>query len=724
MALTRRTRLWLLALAAAGGVLGLALALWPAPRIDQTLALRAQRYKVRVLRDTWGVPHVSAATDAEAAFGLAYAHAEDDFETIQGALLAARGRLAEVYGRGMAPNDYMVQLLRVWDFVQAGYEKDLSPETRALCEAYADGINVYAARHPDEALGFLYPVSGRDVVAGFVHKLPLFFGLDRTLKAIAEGTLLPKTTSHGAFAPDVNPAPATASAFTSATPLLGSNTFAVAPRRSADGATRLAINSHQPWEGPVAWYEAHVQSQQGWDMVGGVFPGAPVILHGHNRNLGWAHTVNRPDLIDVYRLKLNPANPNQYWFDGAWKDLEVRQARIRVKLLGPLHWTVAREVLHSVHGPVMRGPEGTFAIRFAGYGELRTVEQWYRMNKARNLEEWRAAMRLQAIPMFNCGYADKEGNIYYVYNARLPRRAPGYDWAGVLPGDTSATLWTEYLTYDALPQVLNPPSGFVQNCNSSPFRTTTGAGNPDAAAFPPALGIETRMTNRSLRALELLGADESITREEFDAYKFDVTYSEESSVGQRLRKLMNSASSKDPLAGEALGLIFAWDRRSNPENRQAALCLLTLRPTDDNDAAPVSGRELTNRLIDSAHQLQKTFGRLDPPWQDVLRLRRGSVDLGLGGSPDVLHAVYARPADDGRLVGVAGDSYVLLVEWDRAGRVSSRSIHQYGSATRDRWSPHYADQAALFVKGELKPVWLDPPEIGRHVERNYLPGGS
>jgi penicillin amidase/acyl-homoserine-lactone acylase len=681
---------------------GLALALWPRPRVDPAALVPKRRYDVQILRDTWGVPHVFGRTDPDVAYGLAWAHADDDFQTIQGALLAARGRLATALGREGAPNDYLVQLLRISDVVEAGYQRDLAPETRALCEAYADGINHYAALHPGEAMAELYPARGRDLVAGFVHKTPLFFGLDRVLRGLLE--------------PSASPSPP-------ATPA-GSNTFAVAPRRSADGFTRLAVNSHQPWAGPVAWYEAHLHSETGWDAVGGVFPGAPVILHGHNRNLGWAHTVNKPDLIDVYALEMNPADANQYKLDGAWRDLEVRTAAIRVKVLGPLFWTAHREVLWSVYGPVVRGPRGVFAIRIAGLGDVRHIEQWYRMNKATNFDEWLAAMRMNALPMFNVGYADREGHIYYVYNARLPERAAGYDWAGIVPGNTSRTLWTESLPFDRLPQVKDPPSGFVQNCNSSPFQTTLGPGNPDASAYAPSFGIETRMTNRALRALELLGADEQISREEFDRYKFDVVYSKASMVAAGLERLRTAPAPADPLARQALELVRGWDLQATADSRQTALAVMTLMPPDEPEAGEAPTPVLLDRLTRAARLLQDHFGRLDVPWQDVLRLRHGSVDLGLFGGPDLLHAVYGRPGPDGHIAGVAGDSYILLVEWDGQGRVSSRSIQPYGSATLDKRSRHYADQAPLFAATRLKPVWMDEAEIRAHLEREYRPGSS
>ncbi|HEU0090538.1 MAG TPA: acylase [Vicinamibacteria bacterium] len=689
-----------LLLAAVLAAAGLTLAVWPRRKIDPAALLPKRHYDVRILRDTWGVPHVFGRTDPDVAYGLAWAHAEDDFQTIQGAMLAARGRLATVLGREGAPNDYLVQLLRISDVVDAGYERDLRPETRALCEAYAEGINHYAALHPDEAIADLYPARGRDLIAGFVHKTPLFFGLDRVLRGLLEPAPSP--------GPPVTPT--------------GSNTFAVAPRRSADGFTRLAINSHQPWAGPVAWYEAHLHSETGWDAVGGLFPGVPLILHGHNRNLGWAHTVNKPDLIDVYALEMNPAHPTQYKLDGAWRELEVRTAAIQVKVLGPLSWTAHREVLWSVYGPVVRGPRGVFAIRIAGYGDVRHIEQWYRMNKASRFDEWLEAMRMNALPMFNVGYADREGHIFYVYNARLPLRSEGYDWSGIVPGNTSRTLWTESLPFDRLPQVRDPPSGFVQNCNSSPFHTTVGDGNPEPSAYSPAFGIETRMTNRSLRALELLGADEQITREEFDQYKFDVTYAGASVIAARIGQLLAAPVPADPLTRQALDLLRGWDRAATADSRAAALAVMALAPADEAEADMPPTSVLDERVAAAARRLQTQFGRIDVPWHDVLRLRHGTLDIGLFGGPDLLHAVYGRPGSDGRIAGVAGDSYILLVEWDPEGRVSSRSIQPYGSATLDAHSRHYADQAPLFAACRLKPVWMDESEIRAHLEREYRPG--
>lgn len=680
---------------------------------DSASVSKAGQYDVRILRDTWGVPHIFGKTDADAAFGLAYAHAEDDFETIQGSLLAARGKLASVYGRKSAPIDYMVHLLRIWDDIEEKYETDLSAEARAVCEAAADGFNHYAALHPHKVKHGVLPVTGKDVVAGFVQKVPMFFGLDDTLKELMGPERKRKVSERSTDRVTLS--------FPAFDLPTGSNTFAVGPNRSADGKTRLAVNSHQPWDGPVAWYEAHVHSEEGWDMVGGLFPGSPIILLGHNRNLGWAHTVNRPDLIDVYVLDINPENEYQYRFDGEWLDLEVRSAPIKVKLLGPISWTFKREVLWSVYGPVVRRPHGTYAVRYAGMGDVRQVEQWYRMNKARTLSEWKDAMRMQAIPSLNCGYADREGNIYYVFNALLPMRAEGYDWKQYLPGDTSETLWTEYVPFEKLPQVINPASGFILNCNSSPFRATLGPENPKLEDFSPTSGIETRMTNRALRAMELLGADESITEEEFYGYKYDMAYSKESKIADTVREILGMPPPDDPVVREAMDVLRSWDLRTNPENNCTAIGVLTAQPALMARFRGETPPDLAETFADIAHKLKKAYGRIDVPWSTVNRLRRGKVDIGLGGGPDILHAVYGGKLTNGTVAGRAGDCYLLMVTFDSNG-VTSRSIHQYGSATTDKTSPHYADQSPLFARRQTKPVWLDEAQIRANLEREYRPG--
>jgi acyl-homoserine-lactone acylase len=675
---------------------------WPESANLDGLVDAGASYDARILRDEWGVPHIFGQTDADVAYGLAYAHAEDDFLTIQQTMLAARGTLAAVYGLDATPNDYMVHLLRIWDVVDATYTSELSPEVRAICEAYADGLNHYAVLHPDEAFPGLFPATGKDVVAGSVHKSPLFFGLDGVLgELFSEEQAKPVSTRSAST---------------------GSNTLAVSPARSANGETFLAVNSHQPWEGLVTWYEAHLHSEEGWDAVGGLFPGMPMVTHGHNRNLGWAFTVNKPDLVDVYVLETNPDNPDQYRFDDEWLDLEVRTAPITVKLLGRIKWTVNEEVAWSVYGPVLRRPHGTYALRYAGQGHAGIYEQLYRMNKARDFGEWQSALQTPGLPMFNVGYADREGNIYYLYNGLIPQRAEGYDWSHYLPGDTSETLWTEYVPFEQLPQVLNPASGFIQNCNSTPYETTLGPENPRPDAYSATLGIEDWLTNRARRALELFGADPSITEQEFTTYKYDMTYSQNGDLPRYIEILLAAPLPQDPDVQTALDLVRGWDMRASPDSTGTALVIWTLQSLSFPEPDEIQPVELAQAFADTVDIFKQTHGGVAVPWSDVNRLVRGSLDLGLGGGPDLLHAVYGEQLEDGHLRGRQGDSYVMLITWDRSGEVHSRSIHQYGSATLDENSPHYADQAPLFVNRQLKPVWLDEGEIRAHLESEYRPG--
>ncbi|MDE3116324.1 MAG: penicillin acylase family protein, partial [Pseudomonadota bacterium] len=384
---------------------------------------KAGRYHVTIVRDSYGVPHIEGKSDADVAFGFAYAHSEDDFKTIQDVGMAVRGRLAQSEGLKAAPGDYLVHLMHVWSIIRSRYEKDLPADFRAVLQAYADGVNYYAALHPAEVKRDFQPMTGEDVAAGFIFKTPFFYSFDGTLKRLLEKT-------GGKPAPEI-----------------GSNGAAVAPSRSADGATRLLVNSHQPYSGAVAWYEAVLQSQQGWHVAGGFFPGSPFMLHGFNEHLGWANTVNAPDLVDLYRLKINPKNENQYWLDGAWHDFRIEQAAIRVKLWGPVVWTAYRPVYFAAQGPVMQTDHGSFAIRYAGMGEVRQALQYYRLDKAQNLDQWRAAMAMGALPSINYIYADAKGNIGYVYNGEFPVRKPGFDWQGYLPGTRSDLIWHDYLPF-------------------------------------------------------------------------------------------------------------------------------------------------------------------------------------------------------------------------------------------------------------------------------------
>lgn len=661
-------------------------------------------YDSVIRRDVWGVPHVLGRTDAAAAFALAYAHAEDDFPTIEEVMATSRGRLGEITGRDGAAIDYVYHLLDVRADVEARYETDLSAEARAVVEAYADGLNLYAAQHPGELrLPGLFPVTGEDVAAYSTMTLPFFFGLDRTITALVEGEDPPR---EGA---DPNER--------------GSNAFAVAPSRSPDGETQLILNSHQPWSGPVAWYEAQATSLEGLDMLGGLFPGAPLPLAGHNRHLGWANTVNRPDLVDVYELVLSE-DGESYRFDGRWRPLEKRRVWLRVRM-GPFVVPVPQTIRRSVHGPVIVNDRGAFAIRYAGIGEVRAIEQYYRLTKARDFDEWQRAMAMQAIPATNFVYADAEGHIGLFYNARFPARRAGHDWRGVLPGDTSETLWSDYAPYAAFPRLVDPASGFIVNANNSPCFASAAADNLDCGNFSELLGVEAFETNRAIRAIELLSRLEEIGPAALLRVKYDTGVSRRSIMGRYFESLL-AIEVRDPGGGRAQALLGRWDWNFDGRGPADSLAVLIARAIW---RPAYFGGELPERretLREAAAFLETHHGRLDPPLGALLRLQRGDADLALHGGPDVLRAIgwemQAPEQEDGILTADVGDSYILHMIWDAAGRVRSRSVHQFGAATSRPDSPHHDDQAPLFAAQRMKDTLFSQAAIRANTLCRYRPG--
>lgn len=679
----------------------------------EALAAPASNYDVEIIRDKFGVPHLYGQRDADVVFGLAYAQAEDDWATMQEIVVAARGNLAQQRGADAAVTDYLVHLLRVWPTTNAGYP-DLPQNIREIAEAYAHGTNLWASEHPDEVWDDVLPVTGEDVIAGFVFKTPFFYGLDGVFKELFEETR----------SKEISLGPDNAFLWTE-TPKypIGSNAIAVAPSRSTDGHTRLLINSHQPFAGPVAWYEARLKSEEGLDIAGGVFPGAPVILHGHNRNLGWANTVNKPDLADVYVLDVNPDNPNQYRLDGEWRDMEVSVATIKVKLFGPLEWHAQRDVKYSEHGPVLETEHGVYAVRYAGMGETRQLVQYHSLNRANNLEEWLDAMRLQALPSINYVYGDKDGNIAYIYNAQMPKRIDGWDWQKYLPGDRSELIWSEYHDFDALPQLINPPSGFVFNANNTPFEATDDADDLRPESFPVTMGIETQMTNRGYRGLELLRPDTQISAEEFKDYKFDKTYSKDSELAKLIEVWLAEDFSGEPDMEAAQKLLADFDMSADMDDRNAAVAVLAGEPVVWAQIQGTPMPDTIQSLRDTVAHLMEHWGRLDVPWGEVNRIRRGEVDLPLGGGPDLLRAVYARlPQDDGRLVAQGGDTMIYIADWAPDGSLKSESIHQFGSATLDETSPHYADQTPLYATEQFREIPWDREALEAEATRTYKPG--
>ncbi|WP_374765076.1 penicillin acylase family protein [Yunchengibacter salinarum] len=691
-------------------------------------ATLADRYDGEIIRDDFGVPHIYGPRDEDVVFGLALAHAQDDVETIEDVILASRGRLAAKKGLEAAKTDYLVGWMDVQGAVSRGYDSALSPRGRALARAYADGINYFASQQPGRISRQLLPVTGRDVVAGFTFKAPFFWGFDKVVAAVAEGRAkaaeqppragpgldgAPTRAARSFLAPAARHAP------------FGSQGIAVAPVKSSDGHVRLLINSHQPLTGPVAWYEARLKSDEGIDMVGGTFPGAPLILHGHGPTLGWANTVNRPDLVDIYKLTMNPDNDREYLHDGHWVPLDVRSVPITVKLWGPLRWTVQRKVEESVHGPVFRTETGVYAVRWVGRNEVRHLDFLLRLNTARSFFDFQQAFQLQAFASLNFIYADRNGHIAHFYNAKLPDRPVRHggrtvDWRAVLPGDSPDLVWDSYHPFDLVPMTIDPPRGFVFNANNDPFLSTDGPFQPDPADYTPDLGIERGITNRARRILTRMTGEPQISADEFRALKYDKTYAPDSRVARLVARVADRPLPEhladDPDRRQAQHLLQAWDRRVTQDSRAAALAVLTVNAFVHGDGA-VTDDALHAAFDGAVSALLAHHGRVDPAWGEIVRIRRGDQSWSTGGGPDVPRALYADGLDaDGQYTAQAGDSYILFVDWDETGQVLSRAVHNFGAATSRPESPHFDDQVGLFVQERTRMVKWRRAVLDRHAE--------
>jgi penicillin amidase/acyl-homoserine-lactone acylase len=677
----------------------------------------ARSYFAEVIRDEWGVPHILGKTDADTSFGLAYVHAEDDYQTIQNVVAATRGQLARYNGMDAAPTDYIVALLNVWPSIEQQYKSNVPEDVKALAQGYAAGLNLYASRHLEDTWQGLAPFTAEDVLAGFMFKTPFFYGLDKTLLSLFDDERELSISLVDAVDGSQTKAFEVAQY---ADIELGSNGIAINAARSGDNTTRLLINSHQPLTGPVAWYEAHLKSEEGLNIMGGLFPGTPLILHGFNEHLAWANTVNHIDLADSYILTRNPDNANQYKLDGKWHDFESTEVNIQVRLFGPFAFNAKRKVLRTVHGPVIEGKKHTFAMRYAGAGEIRQLEQYYRLNKSQNLNQFMDAMAMNALPSINYVYADKDDNIGFIHNAQFPARPIDGDWSGDIPGDRSELIWQGYLDFEKVPKLINPQSGLVFDVNNTPFTATDGSDNLQATNFPQSMGLASDETNRSLRLLELLAGKSKVSKQALLDIKFDHAYSPKSEEYIAIQKITEMDWSHHQGLQDAAERLKQWDKNMDVNNTNASIAGLVLNKlTKDNELSEPSESVLQAAMLNAYEHLMTHHKRLDVKWGEINYIQRGDVKAPLDGGPDTLRAVYAFNTDKGQTYATNGDSWIAIVEWPKNEAVRADVIHQFGSATQQTDSEHHNNQLPLFAKKQWRQVDFDMVRIRQSATSTY-----
>lgn len=671
---------------------------------------RDYKEHVTIVRDEWGVPHIYGEKDCDVAYGLAWANSEDDFKTIQENMLPAKGMLAMWKGKEGAVMDFVVQFLGSAEQAKMQYEKAISPEFKVYLEGYCKGLNDYAAAHPEEVkVKKAFPVTPVDAIATFHYVGALITALQDQLKDVTEGKY---DTLAVTFA---------------------SNAFAVNGLKSENGNTILVVNPHVKFEGLFSWYEAHLVSQEGMNIMGALFHGGTSVFVGTNENLGWAHTWNKYDLVDTYKLKMHPKNKLQYEYDGQWKTLESYKAKMKVKLA---KWmpaiTVKKKYYKSIIGPTLESPSGDFySLKWGAMNEIRTGEQWWKMNKAKNYEEFYEVLKMNALPRFNIVYADKDQNLFYIDNGIVPKRTTDYEWKKVLPGNTSKAVWTEAYKTEELPQVKNPECGYVFNMNNTPYSATCQDEKIQKGNWDAHMNFRTGDNNRSLRFMELIEEKERVNFDDMKRIKFDNQYPKDGNFLRSIGVIKTIDVNKYPEIKDILLVMKNWDKKATPESIAATYYLVTLnyifkkdKSNDENfiDGINLDEKILVEAVINTKEELLKYFKTTQVPLKDIQVIRRGKEEYAMPGFPDALAANYGKKREiDGKYEGFVGDTYTMIVEYDKNGVVRLETLANFGASAHPE-SKHYTDQLKLWIKQQTKKMTLNKEEIYKNAERIYKPG--
>ena len=724
--------------------------------------------QVEIVRTAHGVPHIRAENLRAAGYALAWLQCEDYGAITPMELLEASGRLSLIEGYQRVDVDFLV--LRHRERTLKNYSA-LSKDVRDVYEGFAAGVNRYIELNRDKVSPYMpADFSGQDVAAAEMPMIPLrkvrnFLnkmnppadslqrrgdaeegnGLVRFISSLPRpGSLRSTPESKGSEIPFL-PRRLSAPAVENPQSNDGSNAWAFAPSRTKSGKAILLRNPHLAWT--AGYYEAHVTVPGVIDFYGDFRIGSAfAVIGGFNRYLGWSTTNNEQDLDEIYALDVDPKKPDHFIFDDGSHPLK--------RDLFTVSWrngegvsTETREFWSTPIGPVIHRAGGKiYVMKFAGDGELRGGEQFLRMMRSTSLNEWKEAMKMRARMTSNFTYADRDGNIFYVWNAALPLLPhPVTDDTTAIPAKRTSDVWTKYVPFESLPQVLNPPGGYIHNENSSHHYTNVRAPVNTNNAFPNF--EEPELSLRSQLAIQLIGGDEKYSLDDVWLLKHNYRMLLADRVKNDLISAVKATNPTGDVAA-AITLLERWDNTASPESRGSTIfeewwaTYSGLRRPEPRvipnaqrfakvwDAADpfntprglADNARAVESFVMAVGEVKRRYGAIDVTWGDVHRVRRGNVDVPVGGCGNDLGCFrimgFTR-ANDGKLVANGGDGWVIAVEFGDVPR--AYSILAYGQSNQPS-SPWYADQAEMFAKGAMKRVAFTAADVDRQTVVKYRPG--
>ncbi|MEO8025205.1 MAG: acylase [Bryobacteraceae bacterium] len=672
--------------------------------------------KTQLIWDTYGVPHIFAGDDAGAFRALGWAQMESHGDLLLRLYAEGRGKAAEYYGEKYLASDKWVRTNGIPARGADWFQKQ-TPAFKAYLSAFVSGINDWAAEHPSALLEEskrVLPIEPEDVLAHINRIIHFAFVInERRVKSAVETAPAPQTQAalRIPFADGDEP---------------GSNMWAIAPKRTANRHALLLQNPHLTWQGLYTFYEAHIKTRS-MNLYGTMLVGQPWMSIAFSDHMGWSHTVNPIDAADLYAL--TPAPNGGYMWDGEPRAYETSTEIIKVRLKDGTFRDDTLTIRKSIHGPVVGERNGkAIALRVAGLDDFGIVEQYWDMSHARNLKQFERAVKRLQIPMFNIMYADRKGHIYYLFGGNIPVRPAGnYDWSGIVPGDTSASLWTKTHPYEDLPRVVDPPAGWLQNSNDPPWSVTFPQ-QLDANKFPSyfaprAVGF------RPQRGLRMISENDQMTFEKL----IELKHSTHMELADRILPDLLAAARGKVNVAESVALLEKWDRTADNDSRGGVLFAewvhqyqrpgyATLFATSWSESDPrVTPKGIADpakavvSLEAAAASIKKKYGRLDVSWGEVHRLRRDGADLpsnGDTGDPlGIFRVINYAVAADGKLAATGGDSYVGVVEFGRKAR--AMVVLSYGNSSQ-AGSPHQKDQLEFISKKQLRPAWRTKAEAEAH----------